>query len=266
MKQESVLTESGGKGIVVLTLNRPGKRNALNLEMMEELCRRLEEQAGDDSVRVVILRGSGPAFCAGLDLEEASLPELAERSADRVARTLRAVSDSPKVLLAAAHGAAVAGGAGLLLACDVVVAAEDLRVGFPEVRRGLVAALVMAYARRRLRELEARELLLSGESIGADHALRMGLVNRVVAVERLMTEARELARAVTLGAPEAVRVTKSFLGALWPVPMEDDLRRALELHQSVRLGEEAREGARAFLEKRVPRWAAGGDGNTLKEE
>ncbi len=135
-----------------------------------------------------------------------------------------------------------------------MVAAQDLRVGFPEVRRGLVAGLVMAYLRRRVREVEANELLLAGELIEAQRAREMGIVNRIVPNDHLMAEAHALAAEVAEGAPQALRTTKEFLRTLWPHTLEADLEQALGIHGRVRLGEEAQEGIRAFLEERKPSW------------
>lgn len=258
MTEQLILTEKPSPQVTILTLNRPEKRNALNLPLMEQLCRRLDELAVAEDCRTVILRGAGPVFCAGLDLEEGLDTTLAERSGRMVARTFRSLSESPKVIIAAAHGAAIAGGGGLLLACDLVVAGQELRVGFPEVRRGLVAGLVMAYLRRRVREVEANELLLGGELIEAQRAREMGIVNRIVPNDRLMGEATGLAAAVSRGAPQALRATKEFLRSLWPHSLEADLEQALGIHGRVRLGEEAQEGMRAFLEKREPRWTVKG--------
>ena len=157
-----ITTEQREEGITILTLNRAAKRNALNAILMETCSEALESLAQDKRQRVVILRVEGPVFCAGLDLEEAFLPDNAERTARLVARLLRAVYQLPQVTIAAVQGAAIAGGAGLMSACDVVVATQDARIGYPEVRRGLVAALVMSLLHRQVRERDARELLLLG--------------------------------------------------------------------------------------------------------
>jgi methylglutaconyl-CoA hydratase len=254
MTEQLILIDRPKPQTTILTLNRPEKRNALNLPLMEQLCLRLDELSKSEACRAVILRGAGPVFCSGLDLKEGLDTTLAERSGAMVARTFRTLSESPKVIIAAAHGAAIAGGGGLLLACDLVVAGDDLLVGFPEVRRGLVAGLVMAYLRRRVREIEANELLLGGELVDAPRAREMGLVNRIVSNDRLMAEAHRLAAAVSEGAPQALRTTKEFLRSLWPHSLEADLEQALGIHGRVRLGEEAQEGMRSFLEKRKPSW------------
>jgi len=141
------------------------------------------------------------------------------------------------------------------LACDLAVASEDLVLGFTEVRRGLVAGLIMTFVRRKLKDADARELLLTGELVSARRALEMGMVNRVVSKDCLQEEAEGLAEAVAKGGPEALRLTKSFFQSLWPSSIDADLVRAIKLHKEVRTGQEAQEGIRSFLEKRPPRWS-----------
>src|SRR5690348_4276606 len=128
MNASLIATDPRDNGITILTLNRPAKRNALNAALMEACSEAFESLAQDQTQRVIILRGEGPVFCAGLDLEEAFVPENAERTARLVARVLRAVYQAPQVTLATVQGAAIAGGAGLMSACDVVVAAQDARI------------------------------------------------------------------------------------------------------------------------------------------
>ena len=254
MNSPLISTQQPEAGITIVTLNRPAKRNALNAALMEACSTTFESLAQDATQRVVILRGKGSVFCAGLDLEEAFVPENAERTARLVARVLRGVFQAPQVTIAAVHGAAIAGGAGLMSACDVVVATQDTRIGYTEVRRGLVAALVMTLLHRQVRERDARELLLLGELISAGRAKDMGLVNRVVAQEKLMDEALVLARTALLGAPQAIASTKKVLDELWPSSFNQELDETLLHHLSARDSSEAREGVAAFLEKRNPNW------------
>ncbi len=243
--------------VTIVALNRPAKRNALNVALLEQLVAAVATAEHDKTQRVLILRGEGPAFCAGLDLAEAASPERAHRSAELVADALRALSTTRLVTIAAVHGAAIAGGAGLMTACDFAVAAQGTQIGYPETRRGLVAALVMTFLRRQLREPDARELLLTGNLIDAARAVAIGLVNREVPAGELMPEARRYADAVLRGGPEAVANTKRFLAELWPRPVQADLDRALAFHLEARLSPEAAEGIAAFHEKRPPNWAPG---------
>jgi methylglutaconyl-CoA hydratase len=251
---QELLTERPDGATAILTLNRPERRNALSTALMESLCRELPLLAAEPQRRVIILRGNGPAFCAGLDLREAAEIQHAEQGAEWVARTLQTLAGSPLVTIAAAHGAAYAGGAGLLACCDFVVAADDLRICFPEVRRGLVPALVTALLGDRLAVRDLRELVLLAEPIDAARALAMGLVHRVVSPDRMLAAAQEIARAVLAGAPEAVRQTKRLLRELRSGDPEQRFDKALEFHKESRRSAEAREGLAAFLERRPPRW------------
>jgi methylglutaconyl-CoA hydratase len=202
-----------------------------------------------------VLRGADPVFCAGLDLHEAADPAMADQSSHKLADLYTALCQCPLVTLAAGQGAAFGGGAGLLAACDLVVAAEDLRIGFPEVHRGLVAALVTCMVRRQLGERAVRELVLLGQSVPAPRALSLGLVNRVVPGARLMDETTAIAREACKGAPGAIARTKRLLDDLAPRPIAEDLRLALKYHLEARESVEAAEGVAAFLEKRRPRWS-----------
>ena len=240
--------------VTIVALNRPEKRNALNVGLLEQLIAALAAAEQNKTPRILILRGEGPAFCAGLDLAEAATPEHAHRLAELIAHTLQALNSTRLVTIAAVHGAAIAGGAGLMTACDFAVAAQGTKIGYPETRRGLVAALVMTFLRRQLREREARELLLTGDLIDAARAVDIGLVNREVHARDLMSTARGYADTVLSGGPEAVANTKRLLAELWPRPVQADLDRALAFHLEARQSPEAAEGIAAFKEKRSPKW------------
>ena len=249
-----ILTERSGPTTVV-TLNRPEKRNALSIELLEALCTAIARAEADASQRVLVLRGAGTAFCAGLDLTEAADASRAHASATLIARALQMLSNSRLATIATVHGATLAGGAGLMSACDFAIAATDTRIGYPEVRRGLVAGLVMTFLRRQLRERDVREILLTGEIFSGERAREIGLVNRVVPVEELMTETGKIADAVLAGGPEAIANTKKLLAGLWPRSVQDDLDQALAFHLTARNSAEAQEGIAAFHEKRLPRWS-----------
>src|SRR6202011_3300134 len=202
-----VLVEKQTPQITVLTLNRPERRNALTIELMSELAAAIENANADAKQRVLILRGAGKAFCTGLDLQEAVKVE-PHLTAETVARTLFALAETRLVTIATVHGAAVAGGAGIMSACDFVIAAERTKIGYPEVRRGLVAGLVMTFLRRQLRERDLRELLLASELIDAERAREIGLVNRVVPSSELEDETKKIAASVLQGAPSAIANSK----------------------------------------------------------
>jgi methylglutaconyl-CoA hydratase len=249
-----VLIEKQSPQITVITLNRPERRNALTVELLTELCAAIKVASDEPQKRVVILCGAGAAFCTGLDLKEAADQTKAHATAEMVANTLIAISQTHLVTIAAVHGAAVAGGAGIMSACDFVVAAERTKIGYPEVRRGLVAGLVMTFLRRQVGERNMRELLLGSELIEVERAKAIGLVNRVVARNDLMTEALKFADSVLQGAPSAVAQTKRLINELWWRSVKDDVNLALKYHMEARESSEAREGIAAFNEKRKPKW------------
>jgi methylglutaconyl-CoA hydratase len=237
-----------------VTLNRPERRNALTIELLGELSAALEVASADPQKRVLVLRGAGQAFCAGLDLQETTVIDKAHRSAEMVARTLLAISQTRLITIAQIHGAAVAGGAGLMSACDFVVAAERTKIGYPETKRGLVAGLVMTFLRRQLRERDIRELLFTGELISAGRAREIGLVNRVVPPNELENETQKIIEAVLRNAPTALASTKGLIEELWSSSVKEDVELALRHHMAARESVEAKEGIAAFLEKRAPKW------------
>ncbi len=249
-----VLIEKQTPQITVVTLNRPERRNALTIELLNELIAAIKVASDQPHERILILRGAGKAFCTGLDLKAAADDRKAHATAEMVAKTLIALSQTRLVTIAAVHGAAVAGGAGIMSACDYVVAAEKTIIGYPEVRRGLVAGLVMTFLRRQLRERDIRELLFGAELIDAKRALEMGLVNRVVPREEVMKEAQIFADSVLQGAPHVVTQTKRLIEELWSTSVKEDVDLALKHHLQARESAEAREGISAFNEKRPPKW------------
>jgi methylglutaconyl-CoA hydratase len=252
----SFLLSSKDGATTTLTLNRPDKRNALNVGLLEQLCAGIVAAESDPFQRILILRGAGTVFSSGLDLTEAAQPGRAETSAELVGKALHALAGSRLISIAVVQGAAIAGGAGLMSACDFVVTTRDTKFGYPELRRGLVPALIMTFLRRQLRERDARELLLLGKPFDAEHALAIGLVNRVVPDEAaLETEVSILVSSLLQGAPQALADTKKLLTALWPAALADDLQHAHEFHLIARKSAEAQEGVAAFNEKRPPQWA-----------
>jgi methylglutaconyl-CoA hydratase len=250
----AVLIEKQTPQIRTIVLNRPERRNALTLDLLNELSAAVKVASDQPEERVLILRGAGAAFCTGLDLREAADHTQAHATAEMVARTLITLSQTRLITIAAVHGAAVAGGAGIMSACDFVVAAERTKIGYPEVRRGLVAGLVMTFLRRQVGERNMRELLLGSELIDAERAKEIGLVNRVVAKDDLMNEAQKFAQSVLQAAPGALTQTKRLIEELWWRSVQDDVDLALKYHLQARESSEAREGIAAFNEKRPPTW------------
>lgn len=251
-----ILANNEGPETRVLTLNRPEKRNALSINLLETLLETIAAAEAEPKLRILVLRASGPVFCSGLDLAEAVDTTCSHRSAELIAQSLLALSGSRLVTIACVHGAAIAGGAGLMSACDFAVASAETKISYPEPRRGLVAGLVMAFLRRQLKERDAREILLTGETFSADRALQIGLLNRVAPTqEGAFVIAMEFAALVRQGGPRAVEATKRMLGELWHRPVKADLDRALSVHLDARNSPEAEEGIAAYREKRPPTWA-----------
>src|SRR6476469_10480972 len=218
-----VLVEKKTPQITVITLNRPERRNALSIQLLTELIASIKLASDETRERILILRGAGAAFCTGLDLKEAQDQTKAHATADLVAHVLGALSEARPVTIAAVHGAAVAGGAGIMSACDFVVAAEGTKIGYPETRRGLVAGLVMTFLRRQVGERNMRQLLFSGELIDAARAKEIGLVNRVVAPDGVMNEAKKFAASVLQGATGALAQKKRLVEELWWRSVKGDI-------------------------------------------
>lgn len=250
---DSVLVESLRPGVALLTLDRPERRNALSIALLSALVRTLDDLHARRAARVVILRGAGPVFSAGLDLAEAANPALVEESAHRVSAALHALTHSPLISIAAVHGGVYAGGAGLMAACDMAVAAADVKIGFPEAQRGLLPALITDVLRGKVRAGDLAELFLVGHAIEAERAREIGLVQRVVPAHRLMDEALSLAEGVLAGGPKTIEHTKALLRAAYSRAPGDEPSPIAE-HLAARRSPEAAEGLQAFLEKRPPVW------------
>lgn len=249
-------------GVLTLTLNRPEKRNALNPALIAELTIALEAAGRDPSCKVILLAGSGDAFCAGMDLahlESLIAKTAAEHRADTesIARLFRTLYDAPKPTIAAVNGTAIAGGMGLATLCDFTLAIPEAKFGYAEVRIGFIPAIVSAYLRRQIGEKHVRDLLLTGRLIQAPEALAMGLVTRVVAAPDLMAEARELARKLLANSPTAIAATKRLLNQQSRQRLDEDIELAIRASVDARSTGDFKEGIRAFLEKRKPVWAEG---------
>lgn len=254
MAEAVLLSDLSDPAIAVFTLNRPQKRNALSIELTEQLADAVAMVGDDRRRRVIVIRGNGPAFCAGLDLNEAGDESKSDRSANGLARAYLSIARSPLVTIASAQGAAMGGGAGLIAACDLTVAADDLKIGFPEVHRGLVAGLVTALLCRQLGEKDIRRIILLGQTLDAQSSLNLGLIQSIVPGGQLADATMKLAAAACEGAPGAITRTKRLLDDLAGRSLEADIMRALQDHLQARNSAEAKEGIAAFREKRKPRW------------
>ena len=244
--------------VATLTLNRPQQYNALSLALLDELQRRLEEVARDDSIRAVILAGAGKAFCAGHDLKELrSHPgrEYSQRVFQRCSEVMLAINRLPQPVIARVHGIAAAAGCQLVAQCDLAIAATEARFATSGINVGLFCATPGVPLSRNIPRKQAMEMLLTGEFIDAPTALRYGLINRIVDATALDETIAQLARSII--AKPAVAITagkKAFYEQL-----QDGIDRAYEIATETMvcnlMTEEAAEGIDAFMEKRKPRWS-----------
>lgn len=254
--QELVRNEVDGKaGIARIILNRPERRNALNTGMVTELMDSLALADADDRIRVVALSGAGPDFCAGADLEEIReavdqgiLASLVDAEALGELFLLLRRMDTP--VIAVVHGSALAGGCGLATACDMVLAASDARFGYPEVRLGFVPAMVMAILRRSVGEKRAFELISLGETIEAEAAESIGLVNRVIPAEHFEAEVDGFLRDLSSRSASAVSLGKRLLYQIDGASFEAAIRTGAQVNALARLTDDCQDGIDTFLERR----------------
>lgn len=246
-----------------ITLRRSHRRNALTRQLLEQLQRHVQQLASDSRVRVIRLQSEGPVFCAGMDLAEMEARAKAADAAlawradalvfcELVCQLLMA----PQPVVAAVQGPVVAGGVGLVLACDLVVAADGAYFSLPEPQRGITAAMVTPLLLYRLGAAHAARCLLSGESLSAADAQSAGLCHDVVSSSQLAARVTRLCDGVCSGAPTALAATKAQLRQAYPLDLLQQVRQAAEASAQSRETAEAREGLQAFLEKRVPSWQA----------
>ena len=238
---------------LLITINRPEARNALNGAVARAMAAALDRLDEDDDLRVAVLTGAGGTFSSGMDLKgflTGDLPLVEGRG-------LAGLTEAPprKPLIAAIEGYALAGGCELVLACDLVVAAEDAKLGVPEVKRGLVAAggAAMLLAQR-IPRAAALELLLVGDPVGAQRAYELGLVNQVVPSGTAVEAALALAARISANGPLAVAVTKEVALSAADWSFEEGWAKQSELINPVFVSADAQEGAIAFAEKRPPVW------------
>ena len=243
-------------GIAVMTLNNPGRRNALSMGMMDELLGHLESMRDDDDVRAVVIRAEGPVFSSGHDLRELSEGDMEDQTIlfARCTELMEAVRLLPKPVIAQVQGLATAAGCQLAATCDLVVASEDASFATPGVDIGLFCTTPAVALGRAVPMKKAMEMLLTGQPISASEALESGLVNRVVPADRLEEETMALAEKVASAPMSTVSIGKSAFYR----QLAMDRPQAYELAQRVMVENlqtaDAKEGIGAFLGKREPRW------------
>jgi methylglutaconyl-CoA hydratase len=240
--------------VLTLTLDRPARRNALGSALVESLHGGLERADLDAEVRVVALRGAGNDFCAGADLGE--LLQSADRALDenereamRLGELFVRMRQLPKPIVGVVQGRALAGGAGLALACDMVIASDGAQIGFPEIRRGFVPAMVMTLLRRAVTEKVAFELVATGRALGASEAGELGLFTRVVPAEALDREAGELLAVLAGAPPSAMALTKRLFYELDGTGFAQGIGLGARVNAMARATPEFRTAVAAFLER-----------------
>jgi enoyl-CoA hydratase/carnithine racemase len=252
-----VLLRHDADGVATLTLNRPQARNALSMALMNALQDALDAIREDPGVRVVILRGAGPAFCAGHDLKEMRADP--SRAATEVvfrtcARLMLSLTRLPQPVIAQVHGIATAAGCQLVATCDLALCAEEARFATPGVQIGLFCSTPMVALSRAVSRKAALEMLLVGEPVGAQEALRIGLVNRVVASAELDGAVNAMAQTIAGKARRVLAIGKEAFGRQIEMGLEEAYGYTAEIMTRNMMMADAQEGIDAFLTKRSPRW------------
>jgi methylglutaconyl-CoA hydratase len=259
MAQAYVSKKISGR-IGYLTLKRPDKKNALNGQMVNEIHQGLDHFEKDNAVKVLVIRAAGDVFCSGADLEyleqmrDFSYEENLEDS--HLLRSLfEKIYRFPKVVIAQVQGAAIAGGCGLANVCDFVFATDDSKFGFPEVKIGFLPALVMVFLKEKIGTAKARQLLLTGDMINAEEALKMGMVFRVVEKEALEGEVETFAqKLIHENSGESLAAIKKMLALLPGKSLDEGLRYAAEMNARARNTDDCKKGIAAFLNKQKIQW------------
>jgi enoyl-CoA hydratase len=241
--------------VALITLNRPEARNAVNGAVAQGIESALDTFEADDGLWVAVLRSSGTVFCAGADLKEIAAGNANLLSTKRGGFGGLVKRERTKPLIAAVHGAAVAGGCELCLACDLIVAVPEASFGLPEVKRSLVAAAGGLFRLpRAVGKAAAMEMILTGDPISAERAYELGLVNKIVAADQLMAEAMALAGRITANAPLAVASSRELASRALTDDDETLWKDSAKAISDILKTEDAQEGPRAFVEKRAPVW------------
>ena len=254
MDSYSKILYSVDETVARITLNRPDKRNALDDEIVSEFKDALEAAGRDASVRVVLVTGAGKDFCSGADL--ASLQRISEAgveesmtSAAVMGKLFIAMRRHPRPIIAAVRGRALAGGCGLATACDIILAAESSKFGYPEVNIGFIPAMVMAILRRSVSDKRAFELITGGEIISAQTALEIGMINRVFADGEFDASVPEYVSKLAAKSASAVGLAKSLLYHMDGMTFETAIEAGIQMNAITRMTEDCKRGVERFLKK-----------------
>lgn len=246
--------------IGTITLNRPDKRNALNFELIAELKEAFTSMESNDDVKLIVLNARGTAFCAGADLaylrklQDFSHEENLKDSAHLKELFLK-IYTLKKIVVAQVHGNALAGGCGLALVCDFVFAVPEAMFGYTEVKIGFVPAIVMVFLLRKIGEGNAKQLLLGGELITSSEAFRIGMVNKVVAPEKLEKTVRDFAKKILVeNSSQAMATTKQMIAKSQSMSLDEALNFAAEINARARSTDDCKKGIQSFLNKQKIIW------------
>ncbi len=252
-----LLLRDDADGVATLTLNRPEARNALSTGLMSTLEAELARLADDKSVKVVVIAGAGPGFCAGHDLKEIRANpgrQFYEELFAQCSRMMMAIVHLPKPVIAKVHGIATAAGCQLVATCDLAVATEGARFATPGVHIGLFCSTPMVALSRNVGRKQAMEMLLTGEMLSAEAAIQAGLINRAVAEDELDGAVAELAGKIAAKSPLSLAIGKEAFYRQRELPLAEAYEYASEAMTTNMLARDAEEGIDAFLEKRKPVW------------
>jgi enoyl-CoA hydratase/carnithine racemase len=250
-------TQTGS--VAFVNLNRPGARNAMNRQMVQDLLAYFTSIGDDRSVRVVVLGANGRIFCAGGDIKEMQAG-FTEDEATQVAHVgvfdamLTAVATAPQVTIARIHGPVLGGGVGLVCVADIAIAAEDATLSLPEVQLGLVPAVISPYVVARVGLAKARQLMLTGARLNGREAAAAGLVTTAVQPDKLDDAVREQANAILQASPQALAACKALLFTVSEKPPTETAVARVQLLHHLRTSPEGQEGMLAFIQKRPPNW------------
>ena len=254
---EALLLRQDAEGIATLTLNRPAARNALSIGLMDALQRALDAIAADATVKVVVIAGNGPGFCAGHDLREMRANpgrQHYERVFQQCSRLMMSIVRLPQPVIARVHGIATAAGCQLVASCDLAIASDAARFATPGVNIGLFCSTPMVALSRAVPRKPAMEMLLTGDMIAADEARQWGLVNRVVPDDALDDEVEGLARKIAAKSPLVLKIGKEAFYRQAELGLEEAYAYASAVMTTNMLARDAAEGIDAFLQKRPPQW------------
>lgn len=256
MTYENLIVETGGTFVGEITLNLPDQMNTFTTGLAQDLYDALLELDGNDAVRVVLLKGAGRAFCAGIDVNELFGKSAQEYRAwiEHMERPLVTISKLSKPVIAQVQGVAAANGMGVVAACDLAIAAENAKMGLTAINVGLNCVGPVIPVSKSIGRKKALELLLYGDLVKAPDALNMGLINRVVPVEDLESEARAWAESLAKRSPVAVQIAKKAYYAAEDMNYDKQFEYMNEAFARLCTTEDAKEGVSAFFEKRDPEW------------